>query len=289
MMTRLGLAWLWLMRFLPLPVLAQVGNGVGLLLWVFAPRRRHITDVNLKLCFPQMSDGARARMVRAHFKMFGRSFVERSILWWSSERRIRKLIHVQGREHFDEAVRGKAIFLTAHFVGLDIGGNLITQLADGVSVYAAQRNKYFSEFLFRKRGRFRRQLLLSRQEGLRGVIKAVRNGHPFYYFADQDFATREAAFVPFFGIQTSTITTVPRLAQMTGAKIVPCISRILPGGQGYEVSFYPAWENYPTGDVIADTRRMNAFIEERVREMPEQYYWVHKRFKTRPEGEKGFY
>ena len=119
--------------------------------------------------------------------------------------------------------------------------------------------------------------------------RATREKPPFYSLPDQDLATKDGVFVPFFGVPAATLTTVPRLAEMTGARVVPCISKLLPGGKGNEVRFYPAWENYPTGDVTADTRRMNEFIEQRVREMPEQYFWLHKRFKTRPEGEAKFY
>lgn len=287
--TRLGLALMWLLHFLPLPVLAWIGNGIGMLFWLLAAERRRVADINLRLCFPEMSGEERARLVRRHFRAFGRSFIERSILWWSSEKRIRRLIHVNGREYFEQTRDKPVIYLAVHFVGLDIAGNWLSQYVDGVSIYAMQKNLYFSDFLRRKRGRFRRQILLSRQEGLRGVIRAMREGHPFYYFADQDFGAKDGLFVPFFGVPASTIATVPRLAEITGAKVVPCISRILPGGRGYEVNFYPAWDNYPTGDPMADTRRMNAFIEDRVREMPEQYFWLHKRFKTRPDGEEKFY
>ena len=126
--------------------------------------------------------------------------------------------------------------------------------------------------------------LVSREEGLRPLVRVMREGLPFYYLPDLDFGARDSVFVPFFGVPTATITGLSRIARLARAAVVPVITRQLPGGQGYVLQFFPAWENFPTDDVEADARRMNAFIEERVLEMPEQYHWLHKRFKTRPPG-----
>ena len=192
-------------------------------------------------------------------------------------------------EHF-EAVKDKpSILLTPHFVGMDVGGQWIAQHTDTVCMYANQKNRYLTELLLEKRARFRKQLLFSRQQGLRPILKGMRAGMPFVYPPDQDQGVKDGAFIPFFGVPAATMTSVPRIANMTGAKVVPSITRLLPGGAGYVLTFYQAWDNYPSGDDIADTRRMNEFIEQRVREMPEQYFWLHKRFKTRPPGEERFY
>jgi KDO2-lipid IV(A) lauroyltransferase len=131
--------------------------------------------------------------------------------------------------------------------------------------------------------------LFSRQQGIRPLVKAMRRGLPFYYLPDMDFGSRDSIFVPFFDVPAATITGLSRIAHLAGAVVVPAVTRQLAGDAGYELRFYPAWENFPSENVEADTRRMNAFIEERVREMPEQYYWLHKRFKTRPPGEAKFY
>jgi len=286
---RLATFMLWSLHFLPLPVLALLGNGMGLLFYLLAKERRDVATINLRLCFPGMGENERVRLVRRNFMAFGRSLLERSILWWSSSARIKRLVRVEGLEHFDAAKGKPLILLTAHFVALDVGGNWLSQHTDVVTVYSKQKDPYFDKLFFQKRTRFGQQLLYSRQDGMRSVVKAIRGGHPFYYFTDQDFAAKEALFIPFFGVPASTLTTIPRLVEMTGARVVPCIPRVLPHGQGYELRFYPAWENYPTGDVAADTRRMNEFIEQRVLEMPEQYFWPHKRFKTRPEGEERLY
>jgi KDO2-lipid IV(A) lauroyltransferase len=289
MLARLGVFIFWLIHFLPFSVIVAIGNGLGILAYPFAVERRRVGMINLKLCFPEMSDDARKKLVRAHFKMFMRGLIERSILWWSSAERINSLIRVEGVEHF-EAIKDKSsILLTPHFVGMDAGGQWIAQHTDTVCMYANQKNRYLTELLLKKRARFRNQHLYSRQEGLRPILKGMRKGMPFVYPPDQDQGVKDGAFIPFFGVPAATMTSLPRIAQMTGAKVVPSITRLLPGGEGYVLTFYPAWENYPSGDDVADARRMNAFIEDRIREMPEQYFWLHKRFKTRPEGEARFY
>ncbi len=289
MLVRVGVFILWLIHFLPFRVIVAIGNSVGSLLYLLAGERRKVGSINLKLCFPDMSEQARSKLLHDNFKMFGRGIFERSILWWSSEKRIRSLIRVAGIEHFD-AIQGKpAILLTPHFVGMDAGGQWIAQHTDTVCMYANQKNRYLTELLLQKRARFRNQHLYSRQQGLRPILKGMRESMPFIYPPDQDQGIKDGAFIPFFGVPTATMTSVPRIAQMTGAKIVPSITRVLPGGAGYVLTFYPAWENYPSGDDIADARRMNEFIEQRVLEMPEQYFWLHKRFKTRPEGEAKIY
>lgn len=288
-MTRIGLAIFWLLRLLPLSLLAPLGRCVGALLYLLARERRRVVLTNLALCFPDMNEMNRRRLARAHFRAFGRGLLEHGILWWSSKARVQKLVRVEGLAHW-QAVAGKpVIWLAPHFVGLDMGGARIISEWRGVSVYSHQKNPVFDRVLLHGRTRFVKPVLFSRQDGIRPVVKAIRGGLPFYYLPDMDFGGRDSLFVPFFDVPAATITGLSRLARLSGAVVVPAVTRQLPGAQGYELRFYPAWENFPTDDVAADTRRMNAFIEERVREMPEQYYWVHKRFKTRPAGEASPY
>ncbi|MDP2804671.1 MAG: lipid A biosynthesis acyltransferase [Gallionellaceae bacterium] len=289
MSARIGVFIFWLMHFLPFRVLVAIGNGLGIVLYLLAAERRFVGSVNLKLCFPEMSDKARSKLLREHFKMFTRGLIERIILWWGSAERINSLIRVEGVEHF-EAIKDKpSILLTPHFVGMDVGGQWVAQRTNTVCMYANQKSQYMTELLLNKRARFGQQRLSSRAQGLRPILKGMREGMPFIYPTDQDQGIKDGAFIPFFGVPAATMTSLPRIAQMTGAKIVPCITRLLPGGKGYVLTFYPAWENYPSGDDIADARRMNEFLEQRILEMPEQYFWLHKRFKTRPEGETSPY
>ncbi len=289
MMTRIGIFLMWLLHFLPLPLLAWIGNALGMLLYALGAERRMVAATNLRLCFPELDERERAALARAHFRMFARCFLERGILWWSSRERIQRLVRVVGLEHLKAVQGSPVIVLAPHFVALDVGGSWMTQYVNLVSIYSNQKNPLFHKMLLHGRSRFGEQRLYVRQDGLRPVVKALREGYPFYYLPDQDLATKDGVFVPFFGVPAATLTTVPRLAEMTGARVVPCIARVLPDAAGYEVRFYPAWDNYPTDDIIADTRRVNEFIEQRAREMPEQYFWLHKRFKTRPEGEEKFY
>jgi len=288
-MTRLGLALVWLLHWLPLPMLAIVGRGAGLLLYALAFERRRVVLTNLRSCFPQLREDERAALARRHFAAFGRSLFEHGILWWGSRARVLRLVRIEGLEHW-HAVRDKpVIWLAPHFVGLDMGGIRLTAEYPLVSVYGRQKNPAFDAVLLHGRTRLGPTELYSRQDGIRPVAKAIKAGLPFYYLPDMDFGPRDSIFVPFFDVPAATITGLARIAALTGAVVVPAVTTQLPGGEGYVLRFYPAWENFPGADLAADTRRMNAFIEDRVREMPEQYYWLHKRFKTRPAGEPRFY
>ena len=289
MMTRLGLALVWLLHWLPLWVLAPLGRGLGLLLYALAAERRRVALTNLRLCFPELSEAERAQLARRHFAAFARALLEHGILWWGSRERVMRMVRVEGLEHW-RALQGRpVIWLAPHFVGLDMGGSRIITEWKGISVYSQQKNPVFDRVLLHGRTRFVKPVLFSRQDGIRAVVKAMRTGLPFYYLPDMDFGERDSIFVPFFGVPAATITGLARMAQLARAVVQPVVTRQLPGGEGYVLQFYPPWEHYPSGDLEADTRRMNAFIEARVREMPEQYYWLHKRFKTRPAGEPRFY
>jgi len=289
MLTRVALAWVWMLSLLPLPLHAALGNGFGRLLYAFGRERRRVCLINLARCMPELAAGEREALARRHFQAFARTLLERAILWWGSPARIRKLVRIEGMEHFEAVRAGPVILLAPHFVGLDMGGARLTMELDMVSIYSRQKNTVFDAVLYAGRMRFGRLMLLSRQDGVRPALRAMQAGRPFYYLPDMDYGRRDTIFVPFFGVNAATITGVSRLARLAGARVLPCITRMLPRGGGYVVRFHPAWENYPGASIEADTLRMNAFIEELVRQMPEQYLWVHKRFKTRPPGEAAWY
>lgn len=284
----LTVATFWLLHWLPLPLLARIGEAVGEVMWRLAASRRHIVMVNLRLCFPALDERAHRRLARAHFRAVGRSLVERGLLWWASEARLKRLIRLAGAARLRALVdTGKPVILLApHFVALDMGGSRVAMEFDSVSIYARQKNKVIDRWLFHGRSRFGDQLLLSRQDGVRGTVKAMKAGRPFYYLPDMDYGRKDAIFVPFFGVHAATITGLSRLGRVAGAAVVPCVTRMLPGGRGYVVEIGEPWPDFPTRDVEADTARMNRWIESVVRTMPEQYYWVHRRFKTRPPGER---
>jgi Kdo2-lipid IVA lauroyltransferase/acyltransferase len=289
-MTRLVVGLLWLLHFLPLGALAAVGNALGSLAFWLIPERRRVTRVNLAKCFPQMAPEARERLARAHFRAVTRSLVEHALLWWAPEARIRRLIRVEGLEHLTAPRAEPVILFVPHFVGLDASGTRLALERDAVAIYSAQKNAVFNRLFAHGRGRFGNQRQVSRQEGVRAAIRSmVREKRPFFYLPDQDYGPRDALFVPFFGVPAATVPGLSRIAQLGRAKVVPCITRMLPGGEGYVVRLDPPWEDFPSGDAYADTKRMNEYIERQVLAMPEQYLWMHKRFKTRPPGEASFY
>jgi KDO2-lipid IV(A) lauroyltransferase len=289
-MTRLAIGLLWLLHFLPLGALAAFGNALACVLYWLIPERRRVTRINLEKCFPQMEPQARERLARAHFRAFARSFVEHALLWWAPRGRIERLIRVEGLEHV-RTLRGTPVILfVPHFVGLDAGATRLTCELDMVGIYAQQKDRRFTELLLHGRGRFGNQRQVSRQEGVRAAIRAmVREGRPFYYLPDQDYGARDAQFVPFFGVPAATVPGLSRIARLAGAKVLPCVTRMLAGGAGYVVRIEAPWQDFPTADPAADTLRMNRYIEQAALEMPEQYLWMHKRFKTRPAGEARFY
>jgi len=290
MLTRLALALMWLMHFLPQKLLAKTGGVLGTVFRLFAKERREVVRVNLRLCFPDMSNEERAKLENAHFRAFGRALAETTVAWWSNAARVRALATVEGKEHFDQANRaGPVIVLAPHFVGVEILAIRLSLDDNAQSMYSQQKNKAFEKFLLSRRTRFRDIRLASRQDGIKKVVRGLKARLPLFFLPDMDFGPRDALFVPFFGVEAATIDAVPRLAALTGASVVPVVIEQKPVGQPYTVRFLPAWENYPTRDFRADTHRMNAFIEDCVRSIPEQYYWVHKRFKTRPPGEARFY
>ena len=283
----LAIAVLWLLHWLPLPVLRALGWGLGRLLFVLARARREIALTNLRLCFPEMPEVERKRLARAHFVAFSRAVLDRTLGWWASKERLKRTIRVTGVEHILDSTDRPVIILSPHFVGLDAGATGLSVFGKSCSVYSNQSNPVFNRLLYRGRQRFNKVLLLSRQEGMRRIVKALKEGYPFFYLPDMDFGRKESIFVPFFGVQAATIPALSRLVRLTGARVVPCITRQVP--DGYEVEVMPPWENFPGESIEADTAAVNRFIESQVLRMPEQYFWLHKRFKTRPPGEQRFY
>ena len=291
--TWIGLALMRFISFLPLSVSHALGGRLGALAYRTIASRRDIVDRNLAACFPEWSEARRREVARAHFRAAGRATLDAGLAWWVSRRRLRAAVSVRGREHLDSALEegGPVILLVGHFVGLEIGGLYLTTEQKMATIYKKPKNELFRHFMVRGRRRFGDTTLIERKDGFREVIKALRRREPLYYLPDQDPGNMNTKFVfaPFLGVQTATVTGFSRLAERTGAVVVPCFTRLLPSGVGYEIEFRPPMTEYPTGDPGEDARRMNAEIEAGVREAPEQYLWTHRRFKTRPPGETPFY
>jgi len=284
---RLGLAALRAVARLPYGAVRRLGELAGDLAWLLAGRRRRIALINLALCFPQWTPERRREVARGHFRCFMRSFFERFIFWFEPVERLRALVELRGAEHYLRWQGRPVILLAPHFVGIDAGGMRFQADYPGASMYAQQKSRVLTDAMTRGRMRFGTSHMLLRNDGLRPAIRLIRQGVPFYFLPDMDLGPRDAVFVPFFGMPAATVTSVGRLAQVTGAVVIPFVTRMTDAG--YVAQLYPAWEDYPGDDPVAAARRMNAFIEQCVLEMPEQYLWSHRRFKTRPPGEDSPY
>jgi KDO2-lipid IV(A) lauroyltransferase len=280
--TWLGLGIMRALSFLPLPIIAALGKALGLTVYALAASRRRISFRNISVCFPELTAQEVRRINRAHFGLLGHSVFSTPRHWWVSERRFVNSVTVVGKEHYDDALAtGRNIIILApHFVALDVAGYILARERPILTMYQYAKNRLIDEVVKRGRTRYGGELV-ERKEPMRNLIRAIRKGHPFYYLPDQD-AGRKGVFVPFFHEQASTYPMLGKFTQMTNALVVPCRTRIKPWGRGYEVCLGKPLDNYPLGDELSDTARMNEEVAELIRPYPEQYFWVHKRFKTRP-------
>ena len=285
-LARVLLALVWLLHWLPLPLLALLGRGLGLLLHAFGHARRRVALTNLALCLPELPEAERRRLVRQHFQWTGRSLLERGLLWHASKARLQRLIHIEGDVHLAERSERTVMWLVPHFVALEVAGaaTQIYQARVGCDIYTAQSNPVLDAAFKKGRERFGLAQLFTRQQGALAVVRAIKRGTPFFNPADMDFGLRDGAFVPFFGQPAATLLAPSRMARSLNMVVQPLVAEMLPGGRGYRVRFMPAWTDWPTDDPVADAAAMNRFVEALIRENPAQYLWVHKRFKTRPEG-----
>lgn len=286
------LALLWLLSRLPLPLLAAPGRGLGRLMWALAGRRRAVALRNLELCLPELAESRRREIAREHFALIGRSVLEYGLSWYASRERLMRLIEVEGDVALAERSGKPVMWLVPHFVALDIAAVAVQlfQTRPVVSVYMPASNPVFDDVIRRKRLRFGNGgRLYSRFESARALMRSVREGYGFFNLPDMDFGERDAAFVPFFGIPAATLLAPSRLARALDMVVQPVVAQVLPGGRGWRVRFLDPLPEFPSDDALADTARMNRWIEQEVRRMPEQYLWVHKRFKTRPAGEPSLY
>ncbi len=285
------LALMLVMSWMPSRVLWVLGSGLGAFVSWFPTSNRRFAERNIELCFPEMGTQDRIHLVKQHFRLTGFAMISLSVAWFAPRWRVERFITLRHQHLLDEALAsGKKVILFApHFISLDMGGARLSAMRDRkfVSMYRKSRDPLL-EYLFQRRGRFG-GVVVERMASLRLIIRAIREGRVFYYLPDQDMGERASVFVPFFGIPTATVTTLSRIAETSNAVVIPCLTRILPHGRGYEVILHPPLENFPTSDPVADARYMNEQIEQWVREMPDQYMWSYRRFKTRPNNEPSFY
>ncbi|MDM0045379.1 lipid A biosynthesis acyltransferase [Variovorax dokdonensis] len=284
---RLGIGFMKVIAHLPLPVLRGFGAVMGRLLFHIARPRRKVVDANLALCFPEMSARERADIARQTFTYVAQSWLDRSWLWHAPRAVVEKRLTIRGApQDLQELANGQQalILFAPHFHGLDAAATALTMHMSrpSMTIYTTPRDPMINEWAREGRTRFGNVTALERQDGVKPVLQRLRRGEVLYLLPDMDFGPSQSIFVPFFGVPSATVPSLSRFAQLGRAIVMPAISKVT--DDGYEVELLPRWENFPTGDVQADTLRMNQVLEEHIRKMPEQYYWVHRRFKTRPEG-----
>lgn len=269
----------------------RIGRSLGCLAWYAVGRRRRIARRNIELCFPDETPGTRRRIARQHFVALAQSLVDRSVLWYGTEQQIRELVELEGLERIQEAARhGPVVLLAPHFIGLDAGATRLSLEGPAASMYQVQSNPDFDAMLRRGRSRFNDIKLVSRRDGIRRLMRYLREGLPLYYLPDMDFGSQGAVFVPFFGISAATLTAPAQLARNWKAQLLPVITYWHEQTGRYHTRVLPALPELKSADTLEEaTRLLNQHIETWVRAHPSQYYWVHKRFKTRPKGEPYLY
>jgi KDO2-lipid IV(A) lauroyltransferase len=284
-----GLGLLWCLARLPYAWQLAIGRRIGKLFCRFSPRRRHIAATNLSLCFPELTAAAREQLLQEQFASMGIGVLEMAMSWWGTDRQLRKLTRLDGLEHLHSALdQGQGvILLSAHFTTLEIGGRLLSMVTPFHVMYRPHKNAAFEAMLQAARTRHFRKAIP--RGDLRSMLRSLQENTPVWYAPDQDYGREQSIFVPFFGMRTASITATSRLARISKAAVVPFFQTRLPGAQGYQLTLYPALDNFPGDSIEADTARINRIIEARIREQPGQYLWAHRRFKTRPEGEPGVY
>lgn len=285
-MMNIAFLFLRLISFLPVRAVHVLARILAVPAYFFAQSRRHIGEVNLRLCFPEKSPAERTAILKEHFFHMCAMLLEYGICWYAPAGRIARLVDYEDKHYLDDALAAgqKVIILYPHFCAFEMAVYRLNQDVPLISVYSAQKNQAMDAQVLRGRHRYNNVFLVRRTDGLLAIVRHIKkNPAPFLYLPDQDFGEKNSVFVPFFGVPAATTDGVSRIARLTRAVVVPAIPCRLADGT-FRLKFYPPWENFPTDDSVADTARMNAFIEARIREQPAQYYWLHKRFKTRPEG-----
>ena len=281
----LGVALVWLIGQLPYVWLQWLGGRLGGLLVHVPSPRRHIAQANIALCFADRNAAEQATLVDANLRDLGRMLVEFALGWMASDRHIANIPHrIEGLQYLQAArAQGRGVLLVGgHFSHLELCARLISASVGIAGMYRRMDSTVFEWVVLRARLHYADAMF--DKDDIRGTVRYLRAGGTLWYAPDQDMRSKDSVFAPFFGVPAATITATHHLARLSGALVVPFFHRRLPDGQGYVLQLGAPLEDFPGPDVLADTTRINACIEDMVRAAPEQYLWVHKRFKTRPPG-----
>jgi len=271
--------------FLPYRLQIAEGRVLGRLIYHLLRSRRRIAAVNLALCFPEATPSARQNLLRQHFASLGITLIEHGLAWWGSDALVRRLVELRGRENLERAMAGGrgVILLSGHFGAQEFSGRAFGLLCPTTAgFYRPSRNPLVDEIL--RRVRKRSAPILIPKQALRRVVRALRQGMPVWYAPDQSYRRAQSALIPFFGEPAMTTTALSELVRLGRAAVVPLLPTRLPDGRGYRLDILPALENFPGASPEEDARRVNSILEAHIRTVPEQYYWLHRRFKGRPEG-----
>lgn len=270
---------------LPRSISVKIGDGIGGLYRRINAKRVRIARTNIDLCFPNLREAEREQLVRDHFRYYGRSVIDFGLTWWASESRLARLVKFNNADLYLQTLeQHNVILLLPHMLGLDCGAGFATSLHPSISMMKATGDELLTWRLWKGRTRSRSMRVVMRSQGLRPLIRAARNGTPCYYMPDQDFGENDlTVFAPFFGIQSSTLTTLSAMTRLANARVVPIYPIMCENGH-YEVSFDAPLENFPSGDDVADATRVNEIVEKCISRAPAQYMWTLQWFKTRPDG-----
>jgi KDO2-lipid IV(A) lauroyltransferase len=285
MMSRWLLKLLVSLGMLPLPLLRALGWLLGFLLYIGVPSRRRVVQTNLAMCFPHWDAVKHRRQSVLTFVHFAQSWLDRGWLWHARPSKVRARLQLVGAL---DVLAGDAptVLFAPHFMGLDAAWTALTQQVPRrfSTIYSPQLNADVDAWVLAGRQRFGQPEMVARLDGAKPIVAAVRRGEPLYLLPDMNFDPSESLFVPFYGVSAATVPSLSRFAKLGRAQVVPILARLTP--QGYTIEVLPAWQDFPSDDMEADTLRMNRELQTYIDPMPSQYYWVHKRFKDRPNGEK---
>ncbi len=278
------------LAYLPYGWIARFGAALGVLLYQLPSQRKQIIQKNLALCFPEWSSEHRERVAARHFQHAIRSFVERSVQWFAPASKLEKLVQIESQVDLADPNLPPTIFLGYHFVGLEAGALFLNYSLHRPCGAAFQplTNARIDVIAKKSRSRFG-ATMLPRTDSARALLRMLHKRMPVMLSSDMDHGVGNSIFVPFFGVPACTLTSISRLAKAAQAQVAPFVCEVLPNYRGYKLRIFAPWDHYPSDNLIADTRRMNAVLEEQIARIPEQYYWLHRRFKTRPAGEAGLY
>lgn len=286
--TWLLLGFLQLIAHLPMQVNIALGRALGWLLFHLVPSRKRIADTNLRLCFPALNDTEREQMVRRIIQSCGISFFESAMSLWGPAKRLRLSHSISGLEHLHAAQAvGKGVLLVGcHMTTMDICGRMLASHIKFDVLYRQDPNPLLACMLVKARESFNGESIISVET--RKLVRNLRAGHIVWYAPDQDYGIKHSIFAPFFNIPAATVPGTARFAALSRAQVMT-FSHYREANGHYRIEISPPLEDFPSGDDLADTTRVNQLIEDMIRRQPDQYLWVHRRFKTRPEGEKNVY